>query len=1019
MSESILKALMQLFAIIARPDGDEGNRRHLVIEFLKQQLNQELVDEYLIIFDNYYHKQKKRKTHTSRKGLSAGSVRVITICTLINKELTLRQKIIVVIRLLEFVDSGESASVQEMEFINMVAEIFHIPDTDYKEIQQFVLDSINFVPENENFLIIDNKENCKKELVRHLYSSSVNGPIIVYRNTNANMYAFVYHGTQEMYLNGLLIHKDKVYILSTGSSIRDAKRHPVYYSDIVGVYNADKMGTRIVFEAKDLIYRFKNGAFGIHETNFVEESGKLVGIMGASGSGKSTMLNVLNGSIKPTSGKVIINGIDIHENSNATEGLIGHVSQDDLLMEDLTVFQNIYFNAKLCFSNYSKRKIFRLVIDVLKDLGLYKIKDMKVGSPLNKKISGGQRKRLNIALELIREPGVLFLDEPTSGLSSADSEHILDLLKELTLKGKLIFVVIHQPSSDIFKMFDRLIILDQGGYFIYDGDPVDSITYFKSKIKQADWSASECPTCGNVNPEQVFNIIESHMLDEYGNITPTRKTLPSEWYKYYNENAVEQKIENEKKLPPISFKIPNKIKQALIFAQREILSKLVNKQYMIINLLEAPLLALMLSFIIKYYNVQNGDISYSLLNNGNLPVYIFMAIIVSIFMGMTMSANEIIKDRKILKRESFLNLSKTSYLTSKIGILLIIAAYQAISFTFVGNFILEIKDMYWEYWLVLFTSWSFSILLGLNISDGFKTTVTIYIVIPFLLIPQIILSGVIVKYDELNPSITEPGTIPWFGEIITARWAYEALAVEHFTNNKYEKPIFNEERMQKHINYKKDVWLNELEKIVNSYERNNNKKDKKEQLKKQLRVLRNELKKEINKLTQVKTKINIENLYLDKIKKEDIKKIRKYFENLTNYYKISFKYHESKQKKIIAKLTETDSLKKIHRQYKKDYTNERLEIFVTNKEQQAIVEYDGQLYQKNNMIYKYPDTFLKAHFYAPKKLLFGKYYNTLYVNVGVIWAYTIMLYITLYFSLLQKALNFFNYIKTGKSKRNT
>ncbi len=88
---------------------------------------------------------------------------------------------------------------------------------------------------------------------------------------------------------------------------------------------------------------------------------------------------------------------------------------------------------------------------VLKNLGLYEIKDIQVGSPLNKKISGGQRKRLNIALELIREPAVLFLDEPTSGLSSRDSENILDLLKELSLKGKLVFVVIHQPSSEIFQ----------------------------------------------------------------------------------------------------------------------------------------------------------------------------------------------------------------------------------------------------------------------------------------------------------------------------------------------------------------------------------------------------------------------------------------------------------------------------------------------------------------------------------------------------------------------------------------
>src|SRR5690606_30368262 len=116
----------------------------------------------------------------------------------------------------------------------------------------------------------------------------------------------------------------------------------------------------------------------------------------------------------------------------------------------------------------------------LGSLGLADKKDLKVGSPLNKVISGGQRKRLNIALELVREPSVLFLDEPTSGLSSKDSENIIDLLRELTLKGKLIFTVIHQPSSDIFKMFDKVAILDQGGYLVYFGNPVESVIHFKT-----------------------------------------------------------------------------------------------------------------------------------------------------------------------------------------------------------------------------------------------------------------------------------------------------------------------------------------------------------------------------------------------------------------------------------------------------------------------------------------------------------------------------------------------------------
>src|SRR5690606_36569675 len=136
------------------------------------------------------------------------------------------------------------------------------------------------------------------------------------------------------------------------------------------------------------------------------------------------------------------------------------VSQDDLLIEELTVYENLFYNARLCFGNLTDLEIAKRCDEVLADLGLSETRNLKVGSPLDKTISGGQRKRLNISLELIREPSVLFVDEPTSGLSSRDSENIMDLLKELALKGKLIFVVIHQPSSDFYKMFDKLMILD-------------------------------------------------------------------------------------------------------------------------------------------------------------------------------------------------------------------------------------------------------------------------------------------------------------------------------------------------------------------------------------------------------------------------------------------------------------------------------------------------------------------------------------------------------------------------------
>ncbi|HAN78109.1 MAG TPA: ABC transporter, partial [Bacteroidales bacterium] len=770
MSERILKALMQLFAIIADPENDTVDRRSVVENFLQQQLNTELVKLYMDLFDGFLESNQEKQVKRSKKKVySSNSVRVLKLCTEINQELTKKQKIVLIIRLLEFIrtDSGE-VTENEIDFVNTVASTFNIIDHEYNNLRSFIIKhTIEDISGNEILLIDDNRYN---DADNRIYTESLRGQIRILNIASVGSYIMRYLGDDELYLNGQLLNHGRSYIINVGSSLRNSKIKPIYYSDIVSVFNTNDSGVGIDFEVHHITHRFSNGKIGIHDISFSEEEGKLVGIMGVSGSGKTTLLSVLNGSEKPAEGHVLINGKDIHSKNDEINGLIGYVSQDDLLIEELTVFQNLYYNAKLCFGNYSERRIIRSVLLMLHSLGLYEIKDIMVGSPLIKRISGGQRKRLNIALELIREPAVLFLDEPTSGLSSRDSENILDLLKELTLRGKLVFVVIHQPSSDIFKMFDKLLLLDTGGHLIYNGDPVDSIVYFKSRVKQADWNESECHACGNVNPEQLFNIVESRVIDEYGNFTRTRKTSPLEWAKFFKQFVGDQHGDEKQygSLPKISFNIPNGLKQFFVFTIRDVLSKLANKQYLALNLLLSPILAIALSFIIKYY--QEGE-DYEFIDNSNLPVYIFMSVIVALFIGLTVSAEEIIKDRKIRKREKFLNLSRNSYLLSKVFILIGISALQSFLFVVLGNSIIEIKGMYLEYWLMLFTVWISANLVGLNVSDTFKTTVNIYILIPFLIIPQIILSGVLVQFDKLNPIISRPGTIPWYGEFITARWA--------------------------------------------------------------------------------------------------------------------------------------------------------------------------------------------------------------------------------------------------------
>ena len=1024
MSERILKALMQLFAIIANPKSNTRDRRPVVESFLEQQLNQESVDEYLRIFDFYYitHQQKYKSGIKSEKRTAASSVRVLMICTEINKELTQKQKLVVVIRLLEFINSDEEITQQEFEFVSTVAETFHISEGDYGELKNFVLGTKKNYFESENLLIINSDKSFNPLKANHIIVDSLSGQIIVYALRAANMHIFRFEGEKEIYLNNQLLDPNKVHILSPGSSIKNTRIKPVYYSDIISAYSTDKFKSKIAFEAHNISYRFRNGTYGLHKMSFIKQSGKLVGIIGASGSGKSTLLNVLNGNMVPNSGEILINGIDIHKEPGNIEGTIGYVSQDDMLIEELTVFQNLYFSAQLSYSNYNRFQLLRVVMRLLKSLGLYEIMAMKVGSPMDKRISGGQRKRLNIALELIREPAILFLDEPTSGLSSRDSENILDILKELAHKGRLVFIVIHQPSSAIFKRFDQLLILDKGGYLIYDGDPVESISYFKSRIRQADWNESECSNCGNVNPEQIFDIVEAQVVDEYGNLTQTRKTQPAEWterFQLFNQKIFKKSI-FVKELPEITFKIPGKLRQLGIYIKRDVLAKLTNRQYLIVNLLEAPLLAFILSYITRYYNIDpSNEFGYNLMENNNLPVYIFMQVIVALFLGMTVSAQEIIKDRTILKRESFLNLSWMSYLMSKVIILTVLSAYQSCALVLVGNTIMGIKEMYLEYWAVLFVTFISANIVGLIISDSFKTNVTIYIIIPFLIIPQIILSGVIIKFDNINPGISSPNKIPVYGELMISRWAYEALAVYQFKNNKYEKHFYDFDSEKSKSEYKKDYWLKSLENKVTFYQIHKNEPEKIEKIKSNFVLLKNELKKETQNNSDVKLDLDFNRLTFENFDSLSMSKLTNYFNMLRQYYNARYNSIIKLKDNEIYELEQAKNGKESFRKLKREYSNERLADFVRNSDEiNVIKEYEGKLFQKIDPIFQESESnFLWAHFYAPSKILFGKRLDTIWVNISVIIILSVLMYVILYYRLLQKSLDLINIIKQYTRKR--
>ncbi len=1030
MSEPILKALMQLFALIIDIHKEKEiteSEKGIVRSFLFRQLNSELTEKYMGIFDHYldlYHKYDIQKDSIEdRKLTSLTSMRILGICEDINKELEQKQKIYVIVQLTEFISFDEEVTEKELEFLESVASAFNIPQYEFYNIRGFIIGPVTDIPEMDRILVIDHHETCKYKNVKHIYNKNLSGEIIFLYIPSTNTYILRYLGNDDLYLNCQHILPGLTYAFEYGSSIRNPRMNTLYYGDVSGQFSEITSGSKIFVSANNVIFNFKNSDNGIQNFNFHEESGRLVGIMGGSGVGKSTLLNVLNGNLEPESGEVLINGYNVYDEKEkkALKGVIGFVPQDDLLIEDLTVFQNLYYSARLCLNNFSEEKIRETINKVLDDLDLRQISDLKVGNPLNKVISGGQRKRLNIALELIREPSVLFVDEPTSGLSSVDSEAVMNLLKEQTNKGKLVIINIHQPSSDLYKMFDKIIILDKGGYQVFYGNPNEAVIYFKTVSHHSNPDEDQCSKCGNINPDQILQIIEAKVVDEHGKLTRTRKVTPSEWFEMFRKNiGLKQKIKSVKeKIPENFYSIPGKFKQLRIFFTRDLLSKLANKQSILVILLEAPLLAVILSFFTKYISgISENPDKYIFMNNENIPAFLFLSVVAALFLGLLISSKEIIHDQKILHRESFLNLSRFSYLNSKILVMFLLSAIQTISFVLIANYILEIKGMTLSYWLVLFSTSCCANMMGLNISSGFNSVITIYALIPILLIPPLLLGGVVVKYDKLHKSFTSYEYVPVIGDLMVTRWAYEALAVEQFKNNQFEENLFSVDQEISNSEYKAQFLIpNLLNKLV-KIQRNVNQGKNQEQTVQNINILNEQIEKMHLSTTSFPYKIP-EKLDINSLNESVFNETSNYLNELQSYYvtrkKESLFEKDRINKNLINQLGGLENFIQFQRQY--DNTN--LEDLVRNKNEiNKTIEYNNRLIRKYEPIYMIPtSTNGRAHFYAPVKIIGNKSVDTFIFNIIVIWIMSIILYLTLYFDIIRKTLNFFAGIRFKKNEK--
>jgi ABC transport system ATP-binding/permease protein len=1001
----LLDYYLRLFALVANLNP------HLLIDhvkdFLKNTVLKELASdielEGLKLFQEYFYQYADLKNST--ENINNFNTLLQTI-QLIEKDIPRKQKFQILLRLLLFEkillhypSNVDRDQVSFSTILHLIIEEFRISMPEYLNCQGFISNKLYNIPDKKKLLLISDRKNDDLDII-FLQRNDFRGKLIFLYVESIHTLMFTYRGNQRLTLNNQLIFPDQIHFFNIGSSIRGNQIEPVYYNQVLRRFQVNRQ-VCLKLAVNEVEFKFKHSKNGIHELSLHLESEQLMGVIGRSGVGKSTLINILIGNIKPQKGSVSINGFDLHQNGSDLDGIIGYIPQDDLLIEELSVFTNLLLNAQLCFDGIPNDVLIEKVKNLLVDFDLYNVRDLKVGSPLNRLISGGQRKKLNIALELIREPWILFADEPTSGLSSSDSEEIMQLLSEQTSKGRIVVVNIHQPSSDIFKLFDKIVILDKEGYPVYFGSPLDAIPYFNDFNQRINTTQDSCNVCENVNPEVIFKILEEKKTNEFSEYTKDRKTLPAGWHSHFLEkNKKVATSEQPGNLPLIRFNKPNALKQFLLFGKRNVLTKLANLQYALLAVLISPALAVLLASLCRYNNIsENNGNHYLFASNENIPSYLFMSVIVALFVGLIMSAEEIIRDRKILLRESYLKLSRLSYLNSKVAFAFGLSALQIFMYVVIGNHILGIRGMSFDFWMILFSTSCFANLLGLLISSVFTSVVAIYIMVPLIIVPEMLLSGVVVNYEKLNNVVSSKEFVPVVGDFMTSRWAYEALIVTQFANNDFQRLYFNVEKEESNAKFNLLFVLPELKKTLQEMRKMTDKQSLPYQ--NGLALLRHET--EVLKKSGYDDFLKDMSLSLFNLNLLS-KKLDKLNEALPDQLSQLSRKKDSITHSLVVKLGDIDH----YLEFKNlNYNNSLSDLVLRRKDLESFVKADNRIIRRMEPVYQVSASrWGRAHFLSSSKIVKNLNIDTLTFNLLAIWFMSVILYIFLIiFSTFIKRLN--------------
>lgn len=522
------------------------------------------------------------------------------------------------------------------------------------------------------------------------------------------------------------------------------------------------------------------GARLIENVSLTVFPSELVGVMGPSGAGKTTLLSALNGYVAPAAGQVLYNGQDLYSSYDLFRLQLGYVPQDDIMHRDLTVRDALYYTARLRLpSDTTDAEIRERIARVLEQLGLHGIEDTRIGTPERRGISGGERKRVNVAMELVTDPSVLFLDEPTSGLSSEDALTVVKVLRALADSGKTVIVTIHQPSREVFELFNQIVVVGRDqesgatGRLVYYGPAFpDAISFFNPE------SGSDTGSARSLSPDLLLRGMASAPTSEW-----VKKYESSELKRHY----VEQRAGSGSGTAPARAQArPQRrfgLSQWWTLVRRCTAVKLGDRDNFVMLLIQAPAIALFTTMVFGPHAQQAMTHANWLRVAGSVGGALFMLVVTSPWLGCSNSAREIVAEWAIYRRERMVNLKIPSYLLSKVVVLGAISVLQC--FVLVGGIFLGCgcNARLWPALGITVLLALVGLACGLIISAFASTSEVAISMVPTVLLPMIMFGGIFVPLADMGrPAAAVAQAMP-------SRWAFEGLILLETTERpQWEAP---------------------------------------------------------------------------------------------------------------------------------------------------------------------------------------------------------------------------------------